>query len=106
VSDLHWLTATAAAEAIAARKLSPVELTTALLNRIGRLDPTLHAFIRLDAEAAIAAARAAEAEAASGRLRGPLVGWAACSAAATLGRPDHFWRPVLSGAGRGGASIS
>ena len=74
MSELHWLTATAAAEAIAARKLSPVELTVALLERIGRLDPTLHAFIRLDAEAAMAAARAAEAEVVAGRLRGPLHG--------------------------------
>ncbi|HEV8680663.1 MAG TPA: amidase, partial [Stellaceae bacterium] len=68
------LTATAAAEAVTARKLSPVELMTALLERIGRLDPQLHAFIRLDAEAAMAAARAAEAEVAAGRLRGPLHG--------------------------------
>jgi aspartyl-tRNA(Asn)/glutamyl-tRNA(Gln) amidotransferase subunit A len=74
VTDLHWLTANAAAEAIAARKLSPVELTSALLERIGRLDPKLHAFIRLDADAAINAARAAEAEIAAGRVRGPLHG--------------------------------
>jgi aspartyl-tRNA(Asn)/glutamyl-tRNA(Gln) amidotransferase subunit A len=74
VSDLHWLTATAAARAIAARQLSPVELMTALLERIGRLDPKLNVFIRLDAEAAMNAARAAAAEAAAGRLRGPLHG--------------------------------
>ncbi|HJU15480.1 MAG TPA: amidase [Stellaceae bacterium] len=74
MSDLYWLTAREAAQAIAARKLSPVELTTALLERIGRLDPKLHAFIRLDAEAAMDAARAAEAEIAAGRPRGPLHG--------------------------------
>ena len=74
MSDLHWMTAAEAARAIAARKLSPVELTTALLERIGRLDPKLHVFIRLDAEAAMDAARAAEAEIASGRRRGPLHG--------------------------------
>src|SRR4051812_16963124 len=74
MTDLHWLTAAAAARAIAARELSPVELTTALLQRIGRLDPKLHAFIRLDADAALAAARAAESEIASGRPRGPLHG--------------------------------
>jgi aspartyl-tRNA(Asn)/glutamyl-tRNA(Gln) amidotransferase subunit A len=74
VSDLHWLTATDAAQAIAARKLSPVELMTALLERIARLDPKLNVFIRLDGEAAMDAARAAEAEVASGRLRGPLHG--------------------------------
>jgi aspartyl-tRNA(Asn)/glutamyl-tRNA(Gln) amidotransferase subunit A len=74
VSDLHWLTAADAARAIAARELSPVELMTALLERIARLDPKLHVFIRLDAEAAMDAARAAEAEVARGRLRGPLHG--------------------------------
>ncbi|MGE5268204.1 MAG: amidase [Thiohalocapsa sp.] len=74
MSDLHWLSATAAADAIAARELSPVELTKALLDRIARLDPALHAFIRLDAEAAMAAAKAAESEIMAGRRRGPLHG--------------------------------
>jgi aspartyl-tRNA(Asn)/glutamyl-tRNA(Gln) amidotransferase subunit A len=74
VSELHWLTATEAAKAIAAREVSPVELTKALLERIGRLDPKLNVFIRLDAEAAMDAARAAEAEIAAGRRRGPLHG--------------------------------
>ena len=64
----------AAAKAIAAKELSPVELTAALLARIERLDPKLNAFIRLDGEAAMAAARTAEAEVAAGRLRGPLHG--------------------------------
>jgi len=62
------------ARAIAARNLSPVELMEALLERIARLDPKLNAFIRLDADVAIHAARAAEAEIASGRQRGPLHG--------------------------------
>ena len=62
MSDLHWLTASEAARAFAARTLSPVELMTALLDRIGRLDPRVNAFIRLDAEAAMTMARNAEAE--------------------------------------------
>ncbi|HEV2335861.1 MAG TPA: amidase [Stellaceae bacterium] len=74
MTDLHWMTAAEAARAIAERKLSPVELTRALLDRIARLEPRLHAFIRLDAEAAMAAARAAEAEISAGRPRGPLHG--------------------------------
>jgi aspartyl-tRNA(Asn)/glutamyl-tRNA(Gln) amidotransferase subunit A len=74
MSDLHWLTAVDAAAAIAARKLSPVELTTALLGRIEKLDPRLHVFIRLDADAAIAAAKSAEAEMMAGRPRGRLHG--------------------------------
>ena len=74
VGELHWLGAAEAAQAIAAKELSPVELTEALLKRIAALDPRLNAFIRLDGEAAMAAARAAEAEAVAGRLRGPLHG--------------------------------
>jgi len=74
VSELHWLGAAEAAQAIAERELSPVELMKALLERVATLDPRLNAFIRLDAEAAMAAAKAAEAEASAGRLRGPLHG--------------------------------
>jgi aspartyl-tRNA(Asn)/glutamyl-tRNA(Gln) amidotransferase subunit A len=74
MSGLHWMTAAEAAQAIAARSLSPVELMTALLQRIARLDPKLHVFIRLDGDAAMGAAKAAEADIMSGRLRGPLHG--------------------------------
>ena len=74
MTDLHYMTAAAAARAIATRELSPVELMTALLARIERLDPRLNAFIRLDGEAAMAAARTADAEIAAGRSRGPLHG--------------------------------
>ena len=59
VSELHWLGAAAAAQAIAAKELSPVELMKALLDRVAALDSRLNAFIRLDAEAAMAAAEAA-----------------------------------------------
>jgi len=74
MTDLHWLTAAQATRAFAARKLSPVELLHALLARIERLDPKLNAFIRLDADAALDAARAAEREIAAGHIRGPLHG--------------------------------
>jgi aspartyl-tRNA(Asn)/glutamyl-tRNA(Gln) amidotransferase subunit A len=42
------------------RELSPVEVTRALLARIDKLDPTLHAFVTLTADRAMADARAAE----------------------------------------------
>ena len=74
MSGLHWLTAAEAAGAIRARRVSPVELTQALLDRIERLDPKLNVFIRLDGAAAMEAAKAAEAEIAAGRPRGPLHG--------------------------------
>src|SRR4051812_5112346 len=71
---LHYLTAAAAAHAVAHKQLSPVELMKAHLARIDKLDPRLNAFIRLDAEAALESARAAETEASAGRVRGPLHG--------------------------------
>jgi len=73
-TDLHWLTVARAASAIARRELSPVELTEALLKRIERLDRRLNAFIKVDAETALQAARTAEAEIKAGRSRGPLHG--------------------------------
>jgi aspartyl-tRNA(Asn)/glutamyl-tRNA(Gln) amidotransferase subunit A len=71
---LHFMTVTAAAHAIAHKELSPVELMKAHLARIEKLQPTLNAFIRIDAEGALKAAHAAEAEAMAGRPRGPLHG--------------------------------
>ena len=55
MSALHWMTVEAAARAIAAKELSPVDLTKALLERIEQLDPRLNAFIRVDGDAAMAA---------------------------------------------------
>ncbi|HVZ08991.1 amidase [Rhodopila sp.] len=63
-----------AAGQIAARKLSPVELTKACLDRIGRLDGTLHSFLLVTEERAMADARAAEARMMSGSLKGRLDG--------------------------------
>jgi aspartyl-tRNA(Asn)/glutamyl-tRNA(Gln) amidotransferase subunit A len=74
VSDLHWLTAAEIGAAYAARRLSPVELVQALLERIALHDPQMHAFIKVDGDAALAAARCAEREISGGRARGPLHG--------------------------------
>lgn len=41
LTELHWLTASAAARAFAARRLSPVELVRALLDRAAALDPRI-----------------------------------------------------------------
>ena len=48
-------------------KISPVELTQAYLNRIASLEDRLHAFITVDAEGALTAARIAESEIRAGR---------------------------------------
>jgi len=74
VTELHWLSAHEVSRAFAAKTLSPVEYLSALLKRIDALDPKLHAFIRRDDDAAMQAARAAEAEIMAGRIRGPLHG--------------------------------
>ncbi|MGH9501516.1 MAG: amidase [Terriglobales bacterium] len=54
--------------------VSPVELTTACLARIEKLNPRLNAFITVTVESALADARQAEAEIQQGRWRGPLHG--------------------------------
>ena len=59
---------------LAARELSPVELTEAVLARIERLEPRLNAFIQVTAEPARHAARAAEAAIMAGHHLGPLHG--------------------------------
>ncbi|MGE0702215.1 MAG: amidase family protein, partial [Hyphomicrobiaceae bacterium] len=74
MSDLAWMSIAEASRLLSERKLSPVELTDALLARIERLDSRWHAFIRVLPERARAQARAAEAEIAAGSRRGPLHG--------------------------------
>ena len=63
-----------AAEALRARQFSSVELTTAALGRIARLNATLRTFITVTAEAALEKAAQADSELAGGRDRGPLHG--------------------------------
>jgi aspartyl-tRNA(Asn)/glutamyl-tRNA(Gln) amidotransferase subunit A len=61
MSDLAFLTLAEAAKQIAARKLSPVELTEAYLGRIAAFDHLLDSFVTLTAERARVEAKAAEA---------------------------------------------
>jgi aspartyl-tRNA(Asn)/glutamyl-tRNA(Gln) amidotransferase subunit A len=71
---LAFTPATELAGMIRAKKLSPVELTKAVLERIERLNPTLNAFCTLTPEGSLAAARAAEQAVMSGAALGPLHG--------------------------------
>ena len=59
---------------LAAKAISPVELTQACLDRIAALDGTLHAFILTTPERAMSDARAAEARIMQGARLGPLDG--------------------------------
>ncbi len=72
---------------IRARKLSPVELTEACLDRIARLSPKLNAFETVTGDQALMLARQAESEIGRGRWRGPLHGipWGAKDLLATAG---------------------
>ena len=63
-----------AAKQIAAKYLSPTELTRACLERVQALDNRLHAFVHLTEERALAAARAAEAAIMTNGPSGPLHG--------------------------------
>ncbi len=58
--DLHYLEIAELARLLASRKLSPVELTEAMLRRIERLDPGLKSYALVTPELALAQARAAE----------------------------------------------
>jgi aspartyl-tRNA(Asn)/glutamyl-tRNA(Gln) amidotransferase subunit A len=60
--------------AIRARRLDPVELAEAALERLERLGPRLNAVVTVTRERALQEARAAKAEIAAGRWRGPLHG--------------------------------
>ena len=72
--DRHFLTIAEAAELIAARRLSPVELTETYLARIAALDDQLDSFVTVTAERARRDARKAEAEIMASGPRGPLHG--------------------------------
>ena len=67
MTDLRELTIAEAARAIERRQVSPVELTRAYLDAIGRLNPGLNAYVTVTAERAEQDARRAADEVAAGR---------------------------------------
>ena len=73
-TDLHYLSVAEAAAEIAAKRLSPVELTQAYLERIAALNPVVNAYITVTADSALAQAKKAEAEIARGDYKGPFHG--------------------------------
>lgn len=76
--DLAFLTIAEATRMIAARKLSPVELTQAYLDRIAAVDDQLDSFVTVTGERAMAEARAAEAEISANGPRGRMHGIPYC----------------------------
>ncbi|MDT4818366.1 Acylamidase [compost metagenome] len=73
-TPLYELSALQLLERYRDRALSPVEVTQAVLARIERWEPHIHATYGLDAEAALASARASEARWAQGKPQGELDG--------------------------------
>ena len=74
MTALTDLTLREAAARVAARDVSPVELTQACLDRAAATEPAIHAFSSLLADSALAEARAVEAAVAKGEAVGPLAG--------------------------------
>lgn len=73
-ADLHYLPLHEVAQRLKARKLSSVELTRSLLDRIDRIDPRLRSYATVTADRALADAARLDAESAAGTSRGPLHG--------------------------------
>ena len=73
-TDLNFLSLSEMAELIRNRKISPLELVQAHLDRIWELNPKIKAYVQLDAERALAAARAAQESVMRGDHLGPLHG--------------------------------
>jgi len=72
--DWSFLTILELSELIRARKISPVEVTRATLERIDRLNPVVNAYITVTADLAMKSAQEAESEIQRNRWRGPLHG--------------------------------
>ena len=73
-TPLHYQTIAEVAARLQARELSPVELTSAILQRIEALDGDLKSYATVMADSALASARTAEREIAAGNYRGGLHG--------------------------------
>lgn len=72
--NIAWMPATQMATAIRSKRLSPVEVARAFLDRIAALNPSLNAYCLVTPEMAMAAAKDAEAAVMRGDAVGPLHG--------------------------------
>jgi aspartyl-tRNA(Asn)/glutamyl-tRNA(Gln) amidotransferase subunit A len=99
VADLHDLTASELAAALRARETSSVEVTQAHLDRISALDGTLHAFLHVDADGALRAARAVDARRSGGEQLPALAGVpvAVKDLLCTVGQPTTCGSRILEG---------
>ncbi|WP_423203107.1 Asp-tRNA(Asn)/Glu-tRNA(Gln) amidotransferase subunit GatA [Krasilnikovia cinnamomea] len=93
------MTATEVAALISGGEASAVEVATAHLDRIDAVDPRVHAFLHVDREGALAAARAVDEKRAAGAQLGPLAGVpvAVKDIVATRGVPTTAASKILEG---------
>ena len=73
-SDMPFMGLVEIGKMIAKRKVSSVEVTSAMLERIERLDPSLKSYVVVLQAAALKDARRADREIAQGKRRGQLHG--------------------------------
>ena len=92
LEDLAFATVGTLASLLHSRKVTSLALTQMYLARLKRYDPKLHFVITLTEDRALALARAADAEIAAGKYRGPLHGipWGAKDLLAVKGYPTTW----------------
>jgi len=82
--NLHFMELTELAARLAAREISPLEVTRALLDRIAALDGHLNSYALVTPDSALQAAKSAEESIVAGRHRSPVHG-------VPLALKDLFW---------------
>lgn len=92
LEDVAFDTIPQLAELIRTRKVSSVDLTEMYIRRIRRYNPLLHFVITITEDRALAQAKAADAEIARGKYRGPLHGlpWGGKDLLAVKGYPTTW----------------